>query len=280
MTMPNADQAEHWNASEQAARWVTHQEEHDRMLGPFSDILLGAAALAPGDQVLDVGCGCGSTTLAAARAVAPGAAVGVDLSGPMLARARDNAASSGVANVSFRRGDAQVYRFGPAFDAVISRLGIMFFADPVAAFANLHGATRPGGRLAFVCWQSLDANVWLTVAAAALAGHVPLPEPPDPGTPGMFALAEPGRIQRVLGDAGWRKVTVTSEETLIPVGGGSLDDAVAFLRTGTLGRAMLAAAGAATQARAILALRDALARRAGPGGVLLGAALWLVQAAA
>src|SRR5216683_2228278 len=115
------------------------------MLGPFTAMILGAAALSPGDRVLDVGCGCGAITLDAARAVAPGRSVGIDLSGPMLARARENARRADVGNASFERGDAQIYPFRPVFDAVISRFGVMFFADPVAAFANLWQATRRGG---------------------------------------------------------------------------------------------------------------------------------------
>jgi SAM-dependent methyltransferase len=278
MTIANRDQAEHWNSSEQAAHWITHQEHYDRMLAPFTDIMLVAAALAPGDHVLDVGCGCGATTLAAAQAVAPGEAVGVDLSAPMLARARDNAALSGLANATFEQGDAQDHHFARTFDVVISRFGIMFFADPVAAFANLRAATRPAGRMAFVCWQPLTANEWLTIAGAALAEHVPLPDPAEPDAPGMFALAEPSRIQRILSDAGWRQVTVTSKEIPILVGGGSLDDAVAFLRNGSLGRKMLDGTDDVTQARAIQSVRRALAGHADPDGVRLGAAVWLVQA--
>jgi SAM-dependent methyltransferase len=271
MTIANRDQAEHWNSSEQADRWVTHQERFDRMLAPFTDMILGAAALSTGDHVLDVGCGCGATTLDAARAVAPGTSTGIDLSGPMLARARQNAARSAVTNASFKQGDAQTYRFRRVFDAVISRFGVMFFADPVAAFANLRTAVRPGGRLAFVCWQPLLANEWLTVPGAALAQHLPLPDLGDPGAPGMFALAEPGRIRSILADSGWQDVSVTRERIPILVGGGTLDDAVTFLRTGPLGRRVLDGVDAETQDRAI----DADER-----GVYLNAAVWLVQAGA
>jgi SAM-dependent methyltransferase len=280
MTIANRDQAELWSSSEQAGRWVANQERFDRMLAPFTDMILGAAALPTGDHVLDVGCGCGATTLDAARVVAPGTATGIDLSGPMLARARQNAARSAVTNAYFRKGDAQTYRFRRVFDAVISRFGVMFFADPVAAFANLRTAVRPGGRLVFVCWQPLLANEWLTVPGAALAEHLPLPDLGDPGAPGMFALAEPGRIRSILADSGWQDVSVTREHIPILVGGGTLDDAVTFLRTGPLGRRVLEGVDAEAQDRAVDAVRSALARHADERGVYLNAAVWLAQAAA
>jgi len=145
MTIANKDQAEHWNNSEQAGHWITHQEQYDRMLGPFTDIMLGAAALSPGDFVVDVGCGCGSTTLAAAEAVSPGQAFGVDLSAPMLARARDNAILSRTANAIFEQGDAQDHQFARTFDVVISRFGIMFFCRSSGGLRQLAGS-NPVGR--------------------------------------------------------------------------------------------------------------------------------------
>jgi SAM-dependent methyltransferase len=280
MTSANRDQAEHWNSSEQADRWITHQDRFDRMLAPFTGMILGAAALSPGEDVLDVGCGCGATTLDAARAVAPGTSTGIDLSAPMLARARQNAAQSDVANAYFTHGDAQTYRFRRFFDAVISRFGVMFFADPVAAFANLRTAVRQGGRLAFVCWQPLLANEWLTVPGAALAKHIPLPDLGDPSAPGMFALAEPGRIRAILAESGWHGVSVTRQRIPILVGGGTLEDAVEFLRTGPLGRRVLEGVDAAAQARVIDAVRTALAQHADEHGVHLNAAVLIVRAEA
>src|SRR5260370_9379788 len=198
MTIANRDQAEHWNSSEQTGRWVTHEAEVDRMLAPCAAMILGAASLARGDHVLDVGCGCGATTVDAARAVAPGTSTGIDLSGPMLARARQNAVRSGIANTFFEQGDAQTYLFRPAFDAVISRFGVMFFADPIAAFANLRTAARRGGRLTFVCWQPPAANEWLPAPGAAPAGPLPIPDLGGHAAPGMFSPADPSRIPSLL----------------------------------------------------------------------------------
>jgi len=282
MTIVNTDQAEHWNTGDGVDHWVRNQDRYDRMNAPFADMILDAACLRPGGDVLDVGCGCGGTTLAAARLVAPGRALGLDLSGPMLARARAGAEAAGLGNAEFRQGDAQVHPLEPGrFGTVLSRFGVMFFADPVAAFANIRSAAKPEGRLVFVCWQPLAANQWLLVPGAALAEHVPPAGFGSGDGPGMFAFADQDRIRQVLAGAGWRDVTVASERAQILVGGGgSVDEALEFLRTGTMGRTMLAGADPATAARAIGSVRDVLARHADAEGVHLGAAVWLVQAAA
>jgi SAM-dependent methyltransferase len=282
MSIANTEQAEHWNTGPGVAHWVTNQARYDRMHAPFTALILDAASLRPGENVLDVGCGCGSTTLAAARLVAPGRAAGLDLSGPMLARARADAAAAGLANTVFRQGDAQVEPLEPAsFDAVISRFGVMFFADPVAAFANLRSATRSGGRLVFVCWQPQAVNQWLLVPGAALAEHLPPPAPAPAGGPGMFAFADPDRLRPILAAAGWRDVGITSEHASILVGGGgSVDDTVEFLRTATIGRTMLAGADPATADRALASVRAALTPYADAEGVHLDAAVWLVRAVA
>jgi SAM-dependent methyltransferase len=283
MSIANTDQAERWNSGEDVAHWIDNQARYDRMNEPFTAMILEAAALRPGSHVLDVGCGCGGTTLAAARLIAPGQAVGIDLSAPMLARARAGAEAAGHGNVVFQQGDAQVHPLAPTrFDAVISRFGVMFFADPVAAFANIRSATRPAGRLVFVCWQPLAANQWLLVPGAALAEHVPPPAGLGSGDgPGMFGFADPDRVRSVLTAAGWRDIEITSEHVSILVGGGgSVEDAVAFLRTGSMSRMMLAGADAGTVERAVASVRAALAPHADAEGVHLGAAVWLVQAVA
>lgn len=282
MTIANPDQAAHWNSTEEAGHWVTRQSQYDAMLAPFIDMLLEGAELADGDHVLDVGCGCGATTLAFARTAPQGSAHGVDLSAAMLDRARADAAKASLTNVAFEEADAQVHPFARGgFDAVISRFGVMFFADPVAAFTNLRAATKQGGRLAFVCWQPLAANEWLLVPGAALATVVPLPDLEGPDAPGMFALADPDRTRHILGAASWRDITITEQRTPILVGGaGTLDDAVEFLRTGSMGRTLLAGAAKDTERLAIAAVRAALEPRVREEGLRLGAAVWLVTARA
>ena len=279
MTVANTEQAEHWN-SEEARHWVTHQARYDRMLAPIADVLFDRAALTKGERVLDIGCGCGATTIAAARAIAPGDALGVDLSVPMLDRARYDAAKADMGNVRFEQADAQVHPFGhEAFDAVISRFGTMFFADPPAAFANMRRSTKAGGRITFVCWQSLTANEWLLVPGAAISEHMALPDLGPPDAPGMFALADPDRTRTILTNAGWRDIQIESHHTSLLIGGGgSLDDTIEFLRTGSLGRTFLNGADANTSDRAIAAVRAALGPHMADDGIRLDAAVWLVAA--
>jgi len=144
----NTEQFDAWNG-ESGLRWIADPDRRDGVLQPVADALLEAAQLQGGERVLDVGCGCGATTLAAARAIAPnGEVVGADLSEPMIDVARRRAADAGVDNVAFVQADAQTHDFGaPTFDVVMSRFGTMFFADPAAAFANIASSMGPGGRL-------------------------------------------------------------------------------------------------------------------------------------
>jgi SAM-dependent methyltransferase len=279
MAAANRAQAEHWNSAAGAGHWVTNQARHDRMLEPFMTMMLGEAAISSGDRVLDAGCGCGATTRAAALLAAPAEVAGIDLSAAMLARASADARSARLLNASFIEGDAQVYPFERAsFDAVISRFGLMFFDDPVAAFTNLRRATQDGGRIVFVCWQPMTANPWLLVPGAALAEHVPLPAPGSPDAPGMFALADPSRVRRILTGAGWREIDIAPAHTPILVGGGgTVDDAVEFLRGGSMARSALASADPPTEQQALASVRSALLPYADSEGVHLGAAAWIVR---
>jgi len=281
MSASNREQAERWNNRDEVGQWIDSKSEHDQMLEPFVDMLIEGAQLGSGDRVLDVGCGSGTTTIVAAQFVAPGTVVGVDLSGAMLDVGRADADEAGLHNISFRQADAQTHAFDhDAFDAVISRFGIMFFDDPVAAFRNLNAAARPGGRLAFVCWQPASANEWLRVPAAAFAQHVPPQEVGGaPGTPGMFAFADPDRAMGVLQAAGWHDVRSDDTHTPIYVGGhGTVDHAVDFLRTGSIGRTMLDGADPGTEERALAALQAAFEPHHDGQGVRLDAAVWLVTA--
>ena len=281
MAEANRDQIEHWNAKAGPV-WVAFQEQLDTGIREHGRRALDALALAPGERVLDLGCGCGDTTLDAARRVAAsGEVVGVDISGPMLARARERAAAAGQANARFVQSDAQTDELGSArFDAAVSRFGVMFFEDPATAFANVARALRPGGRLAFVCWQPPQANPWIREPMAAVAPWVSLPPPPPPGAPGMFSLADPARIRSLLEGAGFTEVSVEGEELPMILGAGDLDEAVAtFLEVGPVASALREAAADETQrARVASAVREVFARHLRDGRPVLGSAFWRVRA--
>jgi SAM-dependent methyltransferase len=240
--------------------------------------------VAPGERALDVGCGCGQTTFQLAERVAPaGSVVGIDISAVMLARAQERAARSGAEGVRirFENADAQTAALGEAaFDLVFSRFGVMFFADPPAAFANLRRALAPGGRLAFVCWQGPERNEWVRVPLAAAAKHLTLPRP-APGAPGPFALSDPERTRAILAQAGFREIEIEPHERDLAIARGSLDEAAGFLtQIGPLSRALreAGAAGAELQEAVAQSVREALAPYAGPQGVRMGSASWIVTA--
>jgi ubiquinone/menaquinone biosynthesis C-methylase UbiE len=273
----NTEQAAAWNGYE-GVYWADHQERWDAVNAGFNAPLFAAAAIGTQDHVLDVGCGNGQTTRLAARRAPRGHAVGLDLSAPMLARARATAAEAGLTNVTFEQGDAQVHPLPSGrFDVAISRFGIMFFADPVAAFGNVGRALRPGGRLAFLCFQEMSRNDWIRVLAAVLAAHVPVPNLAEPGAPGMFSPADPSRIREVLTRAGFEGVSPTPVESPM-VFGRDADDAADFLVNSGPVRFLLGQADQTTVARTRDAFTGALRSHEEPGGVRLRGAAWLVTA--
>ena len=272
----NEAQREHWN-SDEAGHWVVAQDRYDRQLEQFGDAVLAAAKIHPDDRVLDIGCGSGTTTLMAAPTAA--AAVGVDISEPMLDLARRRASDAGTSNARFVLGDAQIDDLGGAFDVAISRFGVMFFDDPAAAFGNIASALAPGGRLVFVCWQGRDRNEWLLVPGLAAAAHVPLPDTGDGGGPGMFSLADPEATTRLLLAAGFTDVEATSLETpMLLAGGGTVAETVDFLLATGIGKALLDGADPVAAAAAVNAVTETLSEYLDDDGVRLGAASWLVTA--
>ncbi len=215
MSAANAAQVAYWN--ETAGRtWADFQDPIDRQIRPLGLAAMQRLAPAPGEQVVDVGCGCGDTSLELARRVGPeGGVLGLDISAPMLEVARRRAAEAGASGLKFRQADAQVAALPDDRDAVFSRFGVMFFADPEAAFANLRRSLRPGGRLAFVCWRPLPENLWIHLPAEAAAGLVPPAPPPEPGTPGPFAFADPDRVRAILAQAGFTGIDISPHDEAI-----------------------------------------------------------------
>lgn len=270
--MTNEEQKEFWNGPAGDV-WVEAQEIMDRMLSPLSDAALSAAAPLSGERVIDIGCGCGATTLAIAES---GASVwGVDISAPMLARARARTAE--LDNVTFSVNDASTADYNAEHHLIFSRFGVMFFDDPKAAFSNLRSALVGGGRLAFVCWQSPEKNPFMSVAGRAAQPFLPESEPQDPCAPGPFAFADPHWIEEVLDNAGFSDVNITSLNPHLAVGK-TLDESMYFqARVGPLARA-LSELDESLQAEAKQAVRDALSGYETDDGVILPAAAWLVQA--
>jgi SAM-dependent methyltransferase len=278
----NADQVAYWN-DKAGETWTTFQERIDAVFTPLTQAAIAAAAPAPGEHVIDIGCGCGATVLELARRVTPGGTVlGADISLPMLARATERVARAGLTNVELIVADAQTHAFPPAAtDLLFSRFGVMFFADPAAAFANLRLAMREGGRLAFVCWRPMAENTWFSVPLDAARALLPPQPPPDPQAPGPFAFAEPGRIRDILGAAGWSEIDITPANAAMPIAGpGELPRAVEFAtRVGILAR-LLAEADHATREAVREAVAQALRPHDGPEGIVLGGAVWIVSAKA
>jgi SAM-dependent methyltransferase len=265
----NAAQLQAWDGTE-GGYWAANATRFERSLAGYDGAFFAAAAIRPGHDVLDVGCGTGSTTREAARRAHPGTATGIDLSSAMIAVARSRAAGA-----RFVQGDAQVHPFPDgAFDVVISRTGAMFFGDAQAAFANLARATRPGGRLALLVWQAFERNPWMVTIMTALAAGRDLPAPPE-GAPGPFALADPNRVRRLLAGAGYSDVELA--DLRAPLNFGPDPDTAHTLIAGLL-HWMVADLDPPTRAQALDALHAAMAAHRTERGVELDSAAWLVTA--
>lgn len=274
----NADQIAYWNGPA-GERWSGRQAAQDILLAPVSDVLIKRIGPVPGEHVLDIGCGCGGLSIALVQRVAPsGSVLGVDISAPMLAQARD-AAPSGLP-IEFTLADATVHRFAPAhFDVLVSRFGVMFFADPVASFTNLRRALKPSGRLVFACWREPKENPWMMAPLQAVYQHVPkLPQQP-PDDPGPFSFSSEERVTRILTEAGFREIALeTCALSLDIASGQGLEAAVrsAF----EIGPASRALEGHPPEIReaARQSVRNALAPYQRDNHVALAGSIWLVTA--
>jgi len=276
MNPVNADQVAYWNGPN-GERWSREQVAIDLAFEAHTKRLLERASPRPGERVLDVGCGCGVTTLAAADAVQPGGSVlGVDVSAPMLARARER--SAGRRHVEYLEADASSHAFDPAFDVVLSRFGVMFFRDPTAAFANLRTALRPGGRLAFLCWCPAADNEWVGVPRAAALRHVPAEPPPGPEDPGPFSFGDRARVERILHGAGFTNLEITRYEGDVVLSDGGLEPAVRFAMTAGPTARLLRDVTDEVRENVRRELETALRPLLRGNRLALGSATWLVHA--
>ena len=274
----NADQIAYWNGAG-GQRWAQRQPVQDILLQPIADILIDRAKIRSGERVLDVGCGSGSTTFAFAKAVGPGGHVtGIDISEPMLARARE--VTPADAPVEFALADATIYPFTPeSFDLLASRFGVMFFADPALSFTNLRKGMRRTGRLAFACWREARENPFFMVPLQAVYRHVPKMPQVGPEDPGPFAFASEARVKRILDVAGFSQVAMEPVDLALDIAiGGGLDAAVkSSLEIGPAARA-LTDHPPQTVAAAAQSIREALAPLAEGQTVPIDAAIWIVTA--
>jgi SAM-dependent methyltransferase len=248
--------------------------DYDAELRRYDEHFRAAVGVRPADHVLDIGCGTGQTTRHAARAAPTGSALGIDVSARMVARARLLSRQEGLRNVSFVQADAQIHRFQPErFDLAISRFGTMFFADPVAAFANLGGALRPGARLVQLVWQDSDRQEWSAVISEVAAGE---PRPPAPAAD-PFSLADPTTVEGILTRSGFTDVTITGLHEPVYYGPDT-DSALHAVLTLQMTKDLLAPLDAARTEHALSQLRAAMSARKSRNGVLFDSHAWLITA--
>lgn len=267
----NADQIAYWNGIA-GEKWVTAQDRLDTMLAPISTRLLEALAAESGERILDIGCGCGETTIEiAASGARP---VGIDVSRPMLERARHRAPG-----IDFLLADAAAHPFDPDHDAVVSRFGVMFFDNPDTAFLNLRKALKPGGRIVFACWRDWRENEWVSVPMSAVRHLLPSQPPLGPEDPGPFSFADLSRVRRILAGAGFDAITATPFDAGMTMGT-AIEDAVRHLaEIGPVSR-MLSEASPGERTRAMEALEAKLNSHSSTRPVTLGGAVWIISARA
>ena len=271
----NAEQIKYWNAKA-GAIWVAQQAHLDHLLAPLSEAGLAAAKFTANESALDIGCGCGDTSIALGASQSSGSVTGVDISEPMLAHAQVRA--DAMPNVSFEQADAAIAEFSSQYDLLFSRFGVMFFADPEAAFKNLRKALKPNGRMVFVCWQPPSENPWMSLAGKAVQPFMPpAATPPNPHAPGPFAFSDPAHVLAILSEAGFANVQIESFNTPLHIAD-NLDDALYFqTQIGPAANAVATLEGAEKD-QALNAVKEMFRPHMTSEGLDLEAAVWIVSA--
>src|SRR5437773_3023357 len=279
MAADNSEQIAEWNGA-LGQRWVAMQREIDRIVVPFGDAALKAAAPQPGERVIDIGCGCGDTSIEIARMVGvSGTVLGIDVSQPMLEVARARGARGNCGHLAFRAGDASEAELPANIDLLFSRFGVMFFSQPSKAFSHLRKSLRPGGRCVFVCWRTPRDNAWaMTPLSAARAALGVTPAPADPNAPGPFAFADEERVRAILSGAGFGAIDVQRFDAALSLGATPRSAAQSAVQIGPASR-FVREVGVEHLPTILDAVERALAPLAAPNGhVRLNGSTWIVSA--
>ena len=273
MSDDNQKQIEFWNG-DAGAKWVDNQEKMDQMLNPLSDVAIDIAEPQFDERVMDIGCGCGATSVELARR---GAKVwGIDVSASMLARARERSVEH--PDMVFTEADASTYEFLAEHQLIFSRFGVMFFADPVKAFSNLRSALVPQGRMVFLCWQAANKNEWISRVGQAVKGFLPEPtEAPDPRAPGPFAFAESDYLEGILIRAGFQNIDFQSLSIDLKLAS-TVEEALDFQSNIGPLSAVIAQLEGQVREDAMNAAKEELQASMSEEGIKLGSAVWLVTA--
>jgi ubiquinone/menaquinone biosynthesis C-methylase UbiE len=271
---------EDWGG-EAGRRWLSQVDRFESMLDPVGKALIAMAQLKPGEKLADVGCGGGATTLEIANAVAPhGYVTGIDISPELVTLASRRRQAADVPNCSFHCADAQITSaYGTPLDRVLSRFGVMFFADSTVAFTNMRSWLRPGGEMVFACWGPPQDNPWFVLAGSVFARFITLPER-DPAGPGPFRFADPDTTGMMLRAAGFKEVSFSPYQSSLALGGAGASPAEAadFVMAAMSVALPLAEIGEADRQAARAALIEALLPYARAQGVMLPGSCWLVRA--
>ncbi|WP_411817801.1 class I SAM-dependent methyltransferase [Hyphococcus sp. DH-69] len=276
--MVNAEQEDYWN-NDGGNRWVADNQELDELLAPFKKLIVDKLDLSSGDNVIDIGCGAGDLSFEIADIVGEsGAVTGVDISDPLIDLAQSRRGND-YPQTNFVKADAAQWQPQTPADAIASRFGVMFFDDPVASFRNINAATKPKGKLSFVCWQSMMENEWIAGPVAAIISRLQkAPPPTDPFAPGPFALADKDRVRNILTESGWTNIEIDPWQDQLTIPGSTAEKSADFISRNGPARKLAEMLEADMDVVDSIVKEVLQSRADDQGTVKLGGAAWIVSA--